>query len=519
MDSLKDILRDGTEDQVRTTFSFGSDAPAERIAKKFNLWARYFFLRYFPSNDAPFHRDIDLLNARLYRGDISSFLNICFRGAAKTTRTKLFVAFCILNDLDHRRRYIKVLSRDSKNSTQFVTDIYNMMVQPRVKALYPETFMKTATKREETMSSFTTATGVKLASGTVGSSQRGQIQDETRPDLIVYDDFEDRTTLRSAVTSQMIWDNMEEAKNGLSKDGGSIYLCNYISERGNVHRLVQKTKEKLIVPIIANDIPSWDRYTREEIYNIRENAEDFEGEYLCEPSAGADVYFDRSTLDRQEKKRPIREIAGFKIFHKYQSGHRYGLGADVAGGVGLDSSTTTIIDFSTTPARVVATFANNEIDPNSFGDEIVSQGDRFGGCIVAPENNKFDQTIGRIRHLNYENIFFTNIKETRAGLPPRTRSYGWNTNTHTKNKIITTLKQAVADGHLELSDPDLIAEMRSYTRDDFMENEVDPRLTTRHFDLVISCAIAYEMRNHAEAKSETDSDYQQAAYERSGLAD
>jgi hypothetical protein len=30
-----------------------------------------------------------------------------------------------------------------------------------------------------------------------------------------------------------------------------------------------------------------------------------------------------------------------------------------------------------------------------------------------------------------------------------------------------------------------------------MDSEVDPRLTTRHFDLLIACAIAWQMKDYA----------------------
>jgi hypothetical protein len=52
------------------------------------------------------------------------------------------------------------------------------------------------------------------------------------------------------------------------------------------------------------------------------------------------------------------------------------------------------------------------------------------------------------------------------------------------------------DGLLELSDPDLIAELRAYIRDDLMDRDEDVRLTTRHFDLLIACAIAWQMRSY-----------------------
>lgn len=512
------ILETGTKPQVRALFAFDrSHVPAE-ILLKFNLWGRWFFPKFYKADDAPFHVDIDAGNLGVYRGTKIPFIDIAFRGAAKTTRTKLFVAFVIANDEDHRRRYIKVLSADGANSKQIVTDVYNLLINPRLRIYYPEIFSKTTEKREETMSSFTTATGVKMQSDTVGTDQRGDIQEDARPDFIWFDDFETRKTLRSAVTTQAIWDNMEEAKNGLSKDGGALYNCNYLSERGNVHKLVQKfPQHTLITPIIKDGKPTWSAYTVEEIERIRAGADDFAGEYLCEPSAGADIFFDRSVLERQEKRTPIREVAGFKIFHKFDPSHRYGGAHDVAGGVGLDSSTSVFIDFTTLPNKVVATFKDNTIKPDVFGYEILRQADMFGQPILAPENNKFDMAIGVLKAQDYPNIYFTEQKETRAGLPPRTRTYGWNTNSMTKPKMLFDLKKAVEDGHLELSDTDLVAELRSYTRDDLMDKEDDVRLTTRHFDLLMACAIAYQMRNWAEVKKDQAATYRQPDYQRSGL--
>jgi hypothetical protein len=67
--------------------------------------------------------------------------------------------------------------------------------------------------------------------------------------------------------------------------------------------------------------------------------------------------------------------------------------------------------------------------------------------------------------------------------------------------MMDDLKRAVEDGHLELSDEDLINEAKSYSRDDLMDREQDPRLTTRHSDLLTACAIAWQMRYHASKVS------------------
>ncbi|MEX2052847.1 MAG: hypothetical protein WD898_01310, partial [Candidatus Paceibacterota bacterium] len=296
---------------------------------------------------------------------------------------------------------------------------------------------------------------------------------------------------------------MEEARTGLSQNGASLYTCNYISERGNVHRLVQKKSIKhivLITPIESGGTPAWNAYTRDEIALIKREADDFEGEYLCKPSAGMDIMFDRTRLELQKPKSPVKELSGFKMFGEFDPSHRYGSGHDVAGGVGLDSSTSAIIDFSTMPYEVVGTFASNSIKPEVFGDEIERELSYFGTPICAPENNKYDQVVLRLKQLGVK-LYQRQGKLTKINFTPPTE-YGWNTNVATKPKMMFDLVKAVDDGHLLLNDENLINEAISYSRDDLMDKEIDPRLSTRHFDLLCAAAIAFQMKDFADVKKE-----------------
>ena len=52
--------------------------------------------------------------------------------------------------------------------------------------------------------------------------------------------------------------------------------------------------------------------------------------------------------------------------------------------------------------------------------------------------------------------------------------------------MIFALSKAIEDGLLILNDINLINELKSYTRNDLIDDEHDPRLTTRHFDLLIA---------------------------------
>ncbi len=504
--TLQEIIQSDDLLLKKALFQFENETNKE-ILLKFNVWARFFFISYFSSNDAKFHKGMDLQNIRAYRGEINSFTNLAFRGSGKTSRTKLFIAYCIANDIKRSRKYIKILAADTQNSKQMVTDIYNMLINPAITQMYPELFAKTIYKKEETMNSFTTATDVKVLASTVGTDQRGSLQQESRPDLILFDDYENRSTLRSAVKTKAIFDNMEEARTSLSIDGSCIYLGNYISEAGNVHKLVLKENEKnvvSIIPIMTDDgAITWNRYTKEDVEQMKSEDDDFEGERLCKPSSSRDVLFDRDTLDNMPLLAPIRDVAGFKIYKEYDASHRYGSGHDVAGGVGLDSSTSVFIDFSTVPANVVATFHNNIIKPDTLGDEINRQSNLFGGNLVAIEkNNHGHTTIARCRQLGV-NLYKTQRKETKIGHDAPTE-YGWQTNGLTKSSMLFSLKKAIEDGLLLLNDKDLIQEVKGYTRNDLMDNEIDPRLATRHSDLLIACCIAWQTKDFSQIKKTFD---------------
>lgn len=503
---------------IKALFLFNKKNTNEEVILKFGIWSRYFFPKYFTSQDAPFHKEMDLYNLQAYRGELTSFVNVAFRGASKTARTKLFIAFCVANDEDQHRRYIRILSDDIDNAKQSVLDIYNMFVY--CKGMYSEIFAKTKIKREETMGEFTTTTGIKLLAKPVGVSQRGKIMEDAKSDFDYYDDFESKTTLRSAVITNKIADNMEEARTGLAIGGSSIYACNYISEAGNVHRLIQKKssrKKVLIIPVVKNPIfikefnekgeaveklkggnIQWSRYSKKDIEEMKKDDDDFEGERMCNPAAGQNVYFDRPMLDKQIAIEPKEIIAGFKIFKGYNPSHRIAGGHDVAGGLKLDSSTSVFVDFDTVPNQVVATYANNEIEPEAFGDEVYSQGNRFGGCLLGIENNRYERCIMKAKVLG-ANLYETQGKEIKKDVQ-RPSTYGWNTNAITKDIMMSNLREAIRSGTIDLNDPALIAECKSYTKNDILDRVADPRLTTRHFDLLIALAIALMMREYARVK-------------------
>ena len=290
-ETLADILANGTALEIRTIFNFDyTTETKEIIHKKFKLFTRAFFSRYLRESSAPFHEEMGKNLIASYMGQ--NFLNLAFRGSAKSTLAKLFLTFVILNDTKHYRKYIKVLSKDGKNPKQIVTDIYNMCVE--VRDIYGDVFEKDNKdiKREERMDSFTMRSGVKVTASTVGQTQRGNVQDAYRPDYIILDDVEDSESVRSLAITESIILTIEEAFNGLAKNGSWTCLGNYISEDGVIQYLREKRNKIEMITPIANDLvitkgefiscePTWNIFSQDKIKELYYDTTNFYGEYMC----------------------------------------------------------------------------------------------------------------------------------------------------------------------------------------------------------------------------------------------
>lgn len=501
LDYAEKTIKEGTDEQILAFFSFDpAKTKDEIIMFKFQYWAWKLYPRYYQSAPAEFHDDFikHMLGAYLGR---HNYLNLGFRGCAKTTFSKLFITFMILNDRTQYRKYMKVLTRNIGNAKQLVTDVYNLIVE--VKPLYGDVFAKEGQKkREETMGSFTTVDGVKLLSGTVGMTQRGHLQDAYRPDFMIFDDVEDRESIQSLTTTEStIW-RIDEAISGLAANGS--YMCNgnYISEEGVIQWFLNKPN--IVVDKIAiqdeDGEPTWPaRYSKEKIASIKDEADDFYGEYMCDPTRADSAFFERTRIDNDiaAAKQPHRESAGVKYWGDYQPHHRYGMGADTSEGIGRDAQTFALFDFGVAPTDIgilTATYFNNQIPPDLFGHELARVGGEFGNCLVAPENNNTGHaTIAAMISKNYPNIY-TERDSSRRGLRV-TDKLGWRTTRKSKPQMLFDFRKDYNDGLIKIYDVNVLKEMRSYTTADLTDTKTG--MVTRHFDLLMAVAIGWQMRKHA----------------------
>ena len=512
---IRDICVNGTPADKRSLFNFDLSMSNAKITKKFQLFSRTYYRRYFSDPDAPFHPLIidDFLHS--YRGT-GNIVDAGSRGIAKTALLKLFDVFVLSNDTQAYRRYIKVETKDLTNSKQITTDVYNMLLE--LEKDYGELFLKEGKKkREETMGGFSMSKVVggrkiivKISAGTVGQDQRGHIQDAYRPDWIQFEDIEDKKSVQSAVITNGVIGQCQEAIDGLAKGGNYLVNCNYISDQGTVQWFMQKPNIKVRITPIATDVvigkkdgrpalisgnATWPRYTLEDLQNLYNESEDFYGEYLCDPERSKDKFFDVEAIERDMVNAidPIRENGLVKYWGEYTPHHYYGQGSDHSEGIGLDANTLAGFDF--TLGKLMYTHASNELSPDLAAHEYARVGAEFGNCLYAPEiNNKCGGiVITTLKGIPYSNIYRKVIQNQT--IDKTTSKLGWETTGGNKNQMFLDFKRDYNDGFIIIEDIEVLKEMKAYRNSDLIEKTTG--LITRHFDLLTAVVIAWQMKNHA----------------------
>jgi len=508
--TIEDIVVRGTREDKLVLFQFDQNTDKDIIRKKFKYFIRGNYPRYFKQNlefikSPDFHDDfiMDMINS--YFGD--NFLQTGFRGCAKTSLKKLFDTYVLLNDKSRYRRYMKVLTKDMKNSKQIVTDVYNLIVQ--VTDIYGDVFEKEGKmKREETMTSFTMRDGRKYSAGTVGQTQRGHVQDAYRPDWVWFEDVEDKETVRSAVQTQGIIERCGEAINGLSANGSYYVTGNYFNDQGTIQWFQNKESVTHRSTPIMRDINDPESCTWPEMFPYKKvmmiksdceaNGDDFHGEFMDDPINASDRFFNLNKIEEDLKSviPAARISAGVHYWGNYIPSHRYGLGSDHSEGVGLDANTACLFDFTT--GELMASYANNKIGPDMATHEFARLGMEFGNCIYAPEVNHEcgGAAITTLKMLGYPNIY-------QQEDPTKTKNnvlqkWGWSTNSKTKYNAFYEFRADYNEGHIKIYDERLLLEMKMYTTNDLKDNQAG--LVTRHFDLLMAAVIAWQMRKYAQVK-------------------
>lgn len=217
------------------------------------LFFIYYFRHYIKYPFADFHWDMFEDLNELRERKINELGWIAFRESVKTSLVKSHIVRRICYE---EKKFINVDCYDGDNSEQILFDVAselqgNPYIINDFGQLYNEERFA-AFKTKKRIKDFITANKIRVAAYTTQQAVRGRTYGENRPDELILDDFETYLTIRSKAAQDQVDAHMGEFYGGLAPDHSVIYLGNYISEFGNVQKLIDraKTSETLKVRMI-----------------------------------------------------------------------------------------------------------------------------------------------------------------------------------------------------------------------------------------------------------------------------
>jgi terminase large subunit-like protein len=208
---------------------------------------------------------------------------------------------------------------------------------------------------------------------------------------------------------------------------------------------------------------------RDEAWAAKERArltdEGFAQEYETEFLGSSATLINGRVLARLPKKRPIERTAvGVKVFKRPEEGHQYVAAVDVSRGLGLDYQAMTMVDVTTRPWEVVATYRNNTLPPSLYHEVIHDVAKFYNQASVLVEINDVGQRVAEdLMHVDeYENVIMTQVKGkygTRAGGGFGQNSrFGVKTTVQVKRIGCAILKQLIERDQLVINDEDILWE-------------------------------------------------------------
>jgi hypothetical protein len=520
------VLRPEREDSV------------DDIYDKIRIFIRLMFYGSLKFDDSDDHKKID----RAYAEQVHSYLNngrpryhgmiiVGYRESAKTTRVKFNETYLTLY-LKDLVDYTNVVSEDGSSSDQFNMDMFNTFAFSKVAKYYPGTISSATSqkkKESQTMSKFSTTTGVTYSASSARKSKRGAVQldiDETgeienkRPKKTIFDDIENENTIRSIPATLSIESVMSSTIDGMDQVSGFwVLLGNYLSLRGNVARMLRKYKDDpgvfiLDIPIIDGlGNPTWpgkycrsDKEERElseqgiirkSIESIQRNSDNFETEYLNNPKRSS-VYFDDHVLGYIDEEslhgETMRDENGLLIIEEAQPNEVYVIAADGAKGVGKDESSATVWKTSGLRFEEVANFKSKHVKPEDFSKVLANLGQRFNSALIIPENNYPGNEIIAFLRPVYHNIYRIEKKaDPETGQP--VHEYGVNTNLKTKPEMFLHSKRLFLDKLVTVRSRALYNQLLEYPNDDVLVI-VQKDGSGGHFDLLMSAVIGLWKAGH-----------------------
>lgn len=242
------------------------------LENDFKHWFIYYYIDYIKYPFAPFHYEMFNDISRLMDGTYRELAWVMFRESAKTSLAKGFITWMICTN---KRKYINVDSFDKENAERMLFDaILELQKNPRILADYGELYNVKRNSEELTqkkISNFLTNNGIRVEAHSTQESIRGRLHGAQRPDALILDDFETNKTKDSEAYTLQVANHISEAQSGMDASGIVLYLCNYITEYGNVAKLFERSNTDARLKVRKVDVmtpdnqPTWpEKYSNDD---------------------------------------------------------------------------------------------------------------------------------------------------------------------------------------------------------------------------------------------------------------
>jgi hypothetical protein len=222
------------------------------------------------------------------------------------------------------------------------------------------------------------------------------------------------------------------------------------------------------VPITPGGRRRDDEWAAEQIANTSE--EQFQQEYGCSFLGSSNTLISSTKLNILASEEFIKEEKdGLRIFKEPNKDGIYFVLADVSRGQGSDYSAFTVINGSSSPYEVVATYKNNTVSPFQFPTTIKSVAEKYNTAYVLVETNDIGGQVASILYndLEYENMLMTVIKGRKGqilsqGFAGNRSEFGLRTTAQTKKLGCSILKRLIEEDKLILNDERIIQELMTF---------------------------------------------------------
>lgn len=275
--------------------------------------------------------------------------------------------------------------------------------------------------------------------------------------------------------------------------------------------------EYVPIEVHWSDVPGRDeKWKKQTISNTSE--EQFRTEFECEFLGSMHTLVHPEKIKCMVYRTPeYFNGEGLRVYQRPIPEHKYVTVVDTARGQGLDYHAFTVVDVTSIPYRVVATFRNNELPPMLYPNAIYPICRQYNNSYVLVEVNDIGGQVADILHddLEYDNVIYVSTQGRKGqvvngGFGGKGGAMkGVKTSTAVKRIGCSILKNLIEDTKLVVEDFNVIDEFCSFVaKGDSFEAEEN-----HHDDLVMTLVLFSWLTTQAYFKSITGSDIRKDLYE------